>query len=103
MSAPPTEAKAWADLAHHAESWRTVHLRDLFSADVTRTTLFAAEAPGVRLDYSRQRVGAVTLRLLSRLAGERGFAQWREALLSGQKINSTEDRAAWHTALRSGG
>ena len=102
-TAPPTECKAWVDLAHHAESWRSVQLRDLFSTDVTRAALFAAEAPGVRLDYSRQRLGAMTLRLLSRLADERGLPQWREALLSGRKINATEERAAWHTALRAGG
>jgi len=100
---PPTECKAWTDLAQHAESWRSVHLRDLFSTDVTRPALFAAEAAGVRLDYSRQRLGGVTLRLLSRLAAERGLPQWREALLGGNKINTSEDRAAWHTALRAGG
>ena len=48
---------------------------------------FAAEAPGVRYDYSRQRLGAMTLRLLAHLAGERGFAEWREALLAGSTIN----------------
>jgi glucose-6-phosphate isomerase len=99
----PTECKAWADLTHHAESWRDVQLRDLFKSDVAREIQFAAEAPGLKLDYSRQRLGAMTLRLLARLAEERGFAQWRDALLSGKKVNSTEDRPAWHTALRSGG
>jgi len=98
---PPTECKAWANLTHHAESWRSVHLRDLFANDVARAVQFIAEAPGVRLDYSRQRLGAMTVRLLARLAEERGFAKWREGLLGGAKINSTEDRAAWHTALRS--
>ena len=100
---PPTECKAWDDLAHHAEGWRSVHLRDLFANDVARALQLVVEAPGVRLDYSRQRLGAMTLRLLSHLATERGLPQWREALLSGQKVNSTEDRAAWHTALRAGG
>ena len=99
---PPTECKAWAQLAQHAESWKGVHLRELFAADVARSVQFGADAPGVRLDYSRQRVGAMTLRLLSHLAGERGLPEWREALFSGAKINNTEDRAAWHTALRSG-
>jgi glucose-6-phosphate isomerase len=103
MNTPPTETKAWADLAHHAESWRAVHLRDLFATDVTRPVLFSAEAAGVRLDFSRQRIGAITLRLLARLAGERGLPQWRDGLFGGAKINSTEERAAWHTALRSGG
>jgi glucose-6-phosphate isomerase len=99
---PPTDCRAWSQLATHAESWKGVHLRELFANDVARAVQFGAEAPGVRLDYSRQRVGAMTLRLLSHLAAERGLPTWREALLSGKKINNTEDRAAWHTALRSG-
>jgi glucose-6-phosphate isomerase len=79
-----------------------VHLRELFGADSARGRVFVAEAPGVRYDYSRQRLGAMTLRLLAHLAAERGFAEWREALFAGSRINSTENRAAWHTALRAG-
>jgi glucose-6-phosphate isomerase len=94
------ECPSWAKLAQHAESWRTVHLRELFAGDPARGRVFAAEAPGVRYDYSRQRLGAITLRLLTHLAGERGFAEWREALFAGSAINTTENRAAWHTALR---
>ena len=97
---PPTECKAWQALAHHAESWRGVHLRSLFEQDVARGVQLVAEGPGVRYDYSRQRIGAMTLRLLARLAVERGFAEWREALLAGKPINNTENRPAWHTALR---
>lgn len=97
---PPTQCKAWQDLAHHAESWRGVHLRGLFEQDVARGVQLVAEGPGVRYDYSRQRMGAVTLRLLVRLAAERGFAEWRAALLAGEPINNTENRPAWHTALR---
>jgi glucose-6-phosphate isomerase len=97
---PPTECKAWQDLAHHAESWRGVHLRELFEQDIARSVQFVAEGPGVRYDYSRQRLGAVTLRLLVRLAAERGFAEWREASLAGEPVNNTENRPAWHTALR---
>ncbi|MGH8689870.1 MAG: glucose-6-phosphate isomerase [Burkholderiales bacterium] len=99
---PPTECPAWAQLVQHAESWRGVHLRELFTADSTRGRHLVAEAPGLRYDYSRQRLGAITLRLLAHLAAERGFAEWREALLAGSAINSTENRAAWHTALRAG-
>ncbi|HSU63281.1 MAG TPA: glucose-6-phosphate isomerase [Burkholderiales bacterium] len=93
----PTECPAWAQLLAHAESRRTVHLRELLAS-----RKLVAEAPGVRYDFSRQRVDAMTLRLLANLAGERGFAEWREALLSGKPVNSTENRAAWHTALRAG-
>jgi glucose-6-phosphate isomerase len=96
------ECPSWAKLAQHAESWRTAHLRELFAGDPARGRLFAAEAPGVRYDYSRQRLGAITLRLLSHLAAERGFSEWREALFAGSAINTTENRAAWHTALRAG-
>ena len=99
-TASPTACPSWAQLAAHAEGWRTLHLREIFAHDVTRAVQFAAEAPGVRYDFSRQRLGALTLRLLSRLAEERGFAQWREALLSGREVNSTERRAAWHSVLR---
>jgi len=98
---PPTACPSWANLAAHAEGWRTLHLREIFAHDVTRAVLFAAEAPGVRYDFSRQRIGALTLRLLSHLAEERGLAEWRAALLSGKPVNDTENRAAWHTALRS--
>src|SRR6267378_951320 len=93
----PTECPAWAQLLAHAEGRRTVQLRDLFAS-----RKLVAEAPGVRYDFSRQRVDAMTLRLLANLAGERGFPEWRAALLSGKPINSTEKRAAWHTALRAG-
>ena len=95
---PPTECRAWQQLAAHAESWRTVHLRELLANDPVRGTQFVAEGPGLRYDYSRQRLGAMTLRLLANLAAERGFAEWRDALLAGKPVNNTENRAAWHTA-----
>src|SRR3954468_16313889 len=97
---PPTECNAWAQLAAQAESWRTVHLRELFGADAQRAAQFSVAAAGVRFDYSRQRLGAITLRLLAHLAEERGLAVWRDALFAGKVVNSTESRAAWHTALR---
>jgi glucose-6-phosphate isomerase len=99
---PPVECPSWARLVHHAESWRDVRLQDLFANDVARGTQFVAAAPGLRYDYSRQRLGAMTLRLLANLATERGLPEWRDALLSGKEINTSEKRAAWHTALRRG-
>ncbi len=98
----PIDCKSWPQLQHHAESWREVRLKDLFANDVARSVQFAAEAPGIRYDFSRQRLGAMTLRLLANLAAERGLPEWRAALLSGKEINTSEKRAAWHTALRSG-
>ncbi|HEY3074120.1 MAG TPA: glucose-6-phosphate isomerase [Burkholderiales bacterium] len=99
--APPTGCKAWTELAAHAEQSHAAHLRELFANDAQRAAHLVTEAAGVRYDYSRQRLGAMTLRLLSHLAEERGLAEWRERLLSGKVVNSTENRAAWHTALRS--
>jgi glucose-6-phosphate isomerase len=99
---PPTRLPAWTQLSAHAESLREVHLRRLFESDASRGRRCVAAAPGLRYDYSRQRVDPMTLRLLSRLAEERGFAEWREALLSGRVVNDTEKRPAWHTALRAG-
>ena len=105
--APPTlspaDTKSWSQLLHHAESWRTVHLAELFENDVARSVQFVAGAAGLRYDYSFQRAGAMTLRLLANLAAERGLPAWRDALLSGQPVNNTENRAAWHSALRAGG
>jgi glucose-6-phosphate isomerase len=98
----PTTLKSWGQLLHHAESWRNVVLRDLFAQDAARGFQLTADAPGLRYDYSRQRLGAMTLRLLAHLAAERGFETWREALLTGKEVNDTEKRPAWHTALRAG-
>jgi len=97
---PPTSCASWSALAAHAEASRDAHLRELFANDAERASHLVVEAAGVRFDYSRQRLGAITLRLLAHLAAERGFAEWRDALLGGKRINNTEDRAAWHTALR---
>ena len=94
----PTDCNAWTQLAEQAETWKGVHLRELL-ADPSRKAV--VEAAGVRYDYSRQRLGALPLRLLTHLAEQRGFADWRNALLSAQEVNDTENRAAWHTALRS--
>ena len=97
---PPSECPAWAKLAAHAEGWREARLAELFAADPRRSAQFVARAPGLELDYSRQRIGALGLRLLEQLAAERGFADWRRALFAGEPVNATEGRAARHTALR---
>jgi glucose-6-phosphate isomerase len=99
---PPTVCPAWAKLAAHAESWREAHLREAFRHDARRGEHFGARAPGLVLDYSRQRVGALALRLLAQLAEERGLADWRRALFSGEPINATEGRAVRHAELRAG-
>jgi glucose-6-phosphate isomerase len=88
---PTTECPAWRKLTELARAPAPISAQSL-----------VADAPGLRLDYSRQRVNAATLAQLAQLAGERGFDAWRKALFAGEKINVTENRAAWHTALRAG-
>ncbi len=99
---PPTKCAAWAKLAAHAESWREARLADVFRDDAQRGAQFGAQAPGLMLDYSRQRAGVLTLRLLAQLAEARGFAAWRAAMFAGEAINATEGRAVRHAALRAG-
>jgi len=99
---PPTACRAWRNLEAHAESWRGASIAELLDSDPGRMLRFVAEAPGLRLDYSRQRLGGLTLKMLEQLAAERGFEEWRRGLFTGARLNSTEDRAAWHTALRAG-
>ena len=99
-TASPTDCPAWAKLAAHAEGWKEARLADLFAGDAQRAAQFIARAPGLELDYSRQRCGALTVRLLTQLAAERGLAGWRRALYAGEPLNATENRAARHTALR---
>ncbi len=95
-----THLPQWQALqAHHAQV-KDVHLRDLFSQDSERGTRLTAEAGGLYLDYSKHRVTGETMRLLLDLARERGVAERMDAMFSGEKINSTEDRAVLHTALR---
>jgi glucose-6-phosphate isomerase len=99
---PPTECAAWDKLAAHAEAAREERLAQLFAGDPRRGTQFVARAPGLALDYSRQRIGALGLRLLEQLAAERGLEAWRRAFFAGAPVNSTEGRAALHMALRAG-
>ena len=99
---PPTDCRAWTRIAAHAESWRHAHIGELLQNDPGRATAFVAEGAGLRLDYSRQRLGGLTLELLAQLLAERGFEDWRAALLEGRVVNLTENRPAWHTALRAG-
>jgi glucose-6-phosphate isomerase len=98
--APLASRPAWSALAAHAEALKPQHLRDLFAADPTRGTRLTASACGLFLDYSKNRITDETLTLLLQLAEQSGLAQHREAMFTGQKINTTEDRAVLHVALR---
>jgi glucose-6-phosphate isomerase len=95
-----TESPAWRALQEHYRVIADVHLRELFADDTLRGTRLTADAVGLHLDYSKHRVTDETLRLLRELAVERGLAERREAMFTGEKINVTENRAVLHTALR---
>ena len=94
------QSAAWRALSAHAEGVRPRHLRDLFAEDPGRGLRMTAEAAGVFLDYSKNRVTAETLELLVGLARERGVRERIDAMFEGRHINSTEDRAVLHIALR---
>ena len=95
-----TTRPAWKALVAHHEQVRGVHLRTLFAGDPTRGERLTAEAAGVFLDYSKNRITDDTLGLLLKLAGECGLRQRIDAMFRGDKINVTENRAALHVALR---
>jgi len=95
-----TNSPVWKELqAHHGEV-AGLHLRELFAADPKRGERLTVEAGGLYLDYSKNRVTDRTLELLLALAAERGLRGRIEAMFRGDKINTTEDRAVLHTALR---
>ena len=97
---PLTGHPAWRALSEHHKRIRNVHLRELFAGDPQRGERLTAEAAGLYLDYSKNRVTDETIALLLRLAKERGLAERIEAMFNGQKINVTEQRAVLHVALR---
>ena len=100
LPTPLNQRPAWKALAAHADAIKPLHLRDLFRDDPTRGTRLTAQAEGIFLDYSKNRITDETLKLLLQLAEESGLKQHIEAMFTGQKINTTEDRAVLHVALR---
>jgi len=91
---------AWEALAAHHKKVRNLTLRDLFAADATRGERLTAEAVGLYLDYSKNRITDETLALLLGLAEECDLRARIEAMFRGEKINVTEGRAVLHVALR---
>lgn len=90
----------WQALARHREELGEVHLRELFAADPRRGERYGVRVGDLYLDYSKNLVTDETLRLLRELAEAAGVARLREAMFRGERINTTEDRAVLHTALR---
>ena len=95
-----TARPAWKALEAHHEKVRDLHLRTLFEHDPKRGERLTAEAAGLYLDYSKNRITDETLDLLLQLAEESGVRARIEAMFGGEKINVTEKRAVLHVALR---
>ncbi len=90
----------WKSLEAHYRAIEPVHLRQMFGEDPERGTRMAAEAAGIYLDYSKNRISDETLALLLRLAEESGLRQRIDAMFRGDEINVSERRAVLHVALR---
>ena len=95
-----TELPQWRGLQQHCREIERRHLRELFAEDPRRGEQFAAEAAGLYLDYSKNRISRETLRLLRELAETCGLRSRIDAMFRGEKINVTEARAVLHVALR---
>ena len=96
----PTDLPAWKALQAHQEKMASVHLRDLFQQDAGRFGKFSLRFKDTLLDYSKNRVTEETMKLLRDLARQADLAGWTEKMFSGARINTTEDRAVLHVALR---
>ncbi len=97
---PLRDRPAWKALEAHYPKMRDMHLRGLFRDDLVRGERFTAEAVGLYLDYSKNRVTDETLKLLVQLAEESGLRGRIDAMFRGETINVTEHRAVLHVALR---
>jgi glucose-6-phosphate isomerase len=97
---PLRERPAWKALENHYGEIRGRHLRELFAADETRGERLVAEAAGLFLDYSKNRITDETVGLLEALAEQSGLQDRIEAMFSGERINVSENRSVLHVALR---
>lgn len=97
---PLTKTNSWQKLEKHFAEMNEKHLRSLFKDNPQRADDFSLEASGMLFDFSKHRINKETLSLLFDLARERGLEKRREQMFIGEKINTTENRAVLHTALR---
>ncbi len=100
MTADLTTTPEWRALAAHAEQVRDTHLRDAFATDPQRATRLTAQGADLFVDFSKNLVTDETVRLLVALADRAGLSDRIAAMFVGEHINTSEDRAVLHTALR---
>lgn len=94
------ESHAWKALEKHHLEMKKTHLRDMFARDPQRPEKLSMEAAGLFVDFSKNLIVEETVRLLMDLARERDLEKYRDEMFSGKKINTTEERAVLHVALR---
>jgi len=92
----------WAALETHARATKDIHIRDLFAHNKERFDEFSLRCGPLLMDYSKQRVNDETIDKLCAYARACDLEGWREKMFDGEVINSTENRAVLHTALRAG-
>jgi glucose-6-phosphate isomerase len=97
---PLTHLPAWQALETHYQKIKDIHLRQLFADDPQRGTRFTLEDVGLYFDYSKNRITEETIRMLLNVADESGLRERIDAMFRGEKINTTENRAVLHVALR---
>ena len=90
----------WAQLHQHQRATRHMHMKDLFAADADRFAKMHIQLNGLMLDYSKNRITDETLTLLIELANKADLGGWTKKMCCGEAINSSENRAVLHTALR---
>ena len=95
-----THSSAWQALSAHHHTMRETQMRELFASDAQRFEKFTVKIDGLLLDYSKNRITSETVSLLLKLAEQADLSAAIERMFNGAKINSTENRAALHTALR---
>jgi glucose-6-phosphate isomerase len=95
-----TDTSAWKALEEHAATMRHVHLKELFQQDPNRFQTYSMRNEQLLLDFSKQRITPETQSLLKTLADTCQLDTWKSRLLSGDAINTSENRPALHTALR---
>lgn len=93
-------AAAWSDLQAHQKEMQDVHMRRLFGEDPARFEAFSLRLESLLFDYSKNRITGETMEKLLTLAQAAGVPERRDAMFSGEKINTTENRAVLHIALR---
>ncbi len=95
-----SESATWRELQGHWDRMQGLRMRDLFAQDPARAKKFSLNCCGIQLDYSKNLITEQTMELLLKLSAEADVSGWVERMYAGEKINSTEQRAALHVALR---